>query len=403
MTGVRHRRVVTTLLMAALAGLAIAPGVAATGPVRGVTAPVDTDRDGLPDAWEARWGITDPHRVDSDRNGLPDSAEDPDGDGLGNLGERRVRTDPTDPDSDDDGVRDGRDDANRNGRADGWDQDRRPLPAGLHPTIKGAASDRPAGYDDGCHAGPFSPTVSHCVYGDAGASFAIAIFGDSHAQQWEPALDRLGKARHWRIISITKSGCPSADVRFRPWRFTGALPSCVAWRHGAEAWLRANPPGLIILSSAGMYPLIDAEGRYIPRAAREQAWAEGLARSFAAMPAESRVLVLGDTPHLRSDPLRCLRDVPFISRCATARSHAVRARHDQTERTAAEVAGQSFAATTPLVCPYDPCPLVIGRMLVWRNKGHLTATISRALAPGIGRFIDAALAPPASVKRPRSR
>ncbi|MFN8620695.1 MAG: SGNH hydrolase domain-containing protein [Chloroflexota bacterium] len=412
----RRRGAAAALVLAAIAGLASIPVVASArqlhdgrpahrvrhGHQPRAVATTDADRDGLTDAWETRWAVTDPARADSDGNGVPDGAEDPDGDGLGNRGEQLVGTDPSDPDSDHDTIRDGKDDANANGHVDGREQDLRPIPVGTVPTLKQAFKDRPAGYDDGCHAGPYDTKVRHCVYGEKGATFTVGTFGDSHAEQWQPALDRLAHERHWRIVSVTKSGCPSVDVRFRERHFQGALSTCVAWRHAAEAWFRAHPPQLIILASAGTYPLIDGQDKPIPADQREQAWGEGLARTLDALPAASKVLVLGDTPHLHIDPVPCLKRERFMAPCETSRNRAILPGHDATERAAAEAAGASFGSPMPLVCPYDPCPLVVGRKLVWRNNGHLTATISRALAPGIGMLIDAALPTALAVKDDRA-
>jgi hypothetical protein len=57
----------------------------------------DTDHDGLPDAWEqAHFG-----------NLSQDAAGDPDGDGLSNLAEYQLSLNPTNPDSDFDGLKDG--------------------------------------------------------------------------------------------------------------------------------------------------------------------------------------------------------------------------------------------------------------------------------------------------------
>lgn len=106
----------------------------------------DSDRDGLPDAWEVRFGLdafddgsvlesvggkkdgpngalgdrdsdglvniyeywagTNPRYVDSDGNGVPDTEEDLDGDGVGNLIEQRSGSRPDMVDTDDDGVSD---------------------------------------------------------------------------------------------------------------------------------------------------------------------------------------------------------------------------------------------------------------------------------------------------------
>jgi len=60
----------------------------------------DTDNDGAPDVWEELYGLDEL---------LDDSGEDPDEDGLTNLGEFEKGTDPTNPDTDDDGILDGAD------------------------------------------------------------------------------------------------------------------------------------------------------------------------------------------------------------------------------------------------------------------------------------------------------
>jgi hypothetical protein len=71
----------------------------------------DWDWDGLPNAYERNVTGTNPLRWDTDRDRVPDGFEDPDEDGLINLLERRLRTDPRDADSDGDGLGDAMDDS----------------------------------------------------------------------------------------------------------------------------------------------------------------------------------------------------------------------------------------------------------------------------------------------------
>lgn len=74
----------------------------------------DTDGDGLLDGFEYTYRVEiwplaalDPLHADSNGNGTLDSLEDPDGDGLDNLGESSHGTNPALADSDGDGVNDG--------------------------------------------------------------------------------------------------------------------------------------------------------------------------------------------------------------------------------------------------------------------------------------------------------
>jgi hypothetical protein len=67
----------------------------------------DTDGDGLPDGKEISLTLTNPILVDSDNNGTPDGREDPDNDGLDNLAEVTLHgSNPWNADSDDDGFED---------------------------------------------------------------------------------------------------------------------------------------------------------------------------------------------------------------------------------------------------------------------------------------------------------
>lgn len=74
---------------------------------------LDTDGDGLPDDWEVFYSLgADDNGLDPNNNGVTGDPEngaagDPDSDGLTNLEELDLGTDPTDEDTDDDGFTDG--------------------------------------------------------------------------------------------------------------------------------------------------------------------------------------------------------------------------------------------------------------------------------------------------------
>ena len=67
----------------------------------------DKDHDGLKNRWEVQVANTDPNDADTDNDGVTDGKENPDRDGLRNVGEQKHGSDPLDSDSDDDSLTDG--------------------------------------------------------------------------------------------------------------------------------------------------------------------------------------------------------------------------------------------------------------------------------------------------------
>jgi hypothetical protein len=363
----------------------------ASGPAA-LAATGDTDGDGLWDRFEERWGVTDPRKRDTDRDGIRDALEDEDGDRLSNLGEQRFRTDPTNPDTDGDGRRDGVEDFNGNGVPNAADQDARAVPRGLRPAPAEAFWDLPESYRNGCHTGARSAVVRPCAYGAPGADVRIALWGDSHALQWLPALDRAGTREGWAVTALTKTACPSVDVTFSGAAYDDAAKPCRRWRAAAAEWLVQNPHDVVIITNAGRYPLTDEDGERVYGQAKEPLWQAGLARVLAALPDETRALVLADTPNLRRNPATCLgRPGVMVSDCTTRRGRALLPAHDAAERATAEASGAIFASLTETVCPYDPCPVVSESTLMWRNESHLTATYARQLWPAMRDIVREAL------------
>ena len=357
----------------------------------------DADGDGLSDAFEARSGISDPATADSDGDGLIDAAEDLDADGLSALGEQRYGTDPGSADSDADGTPDGDEDTDGDGRTDAQQQDERRVPDGLRPTTRMAWWDRSSNYDDRCHNDAVDAELHACTFAAVSSDVRVVILGDSHALQWLPALVEAGLEEGWQITALTKAACPPAAVDFGR-KEIGAGPSCATWRRLALAWLAEDPPDMVILTGAGRaYNIVDEDGERLPDDLALAEWQRGLASTLEALPAETAAAVLADTPLMRSNPVSCLEANPGdMSVCVTPRSVAVGRELDEAERETAVRAGAAFESLNDLVCPYSPCPVVIGDVLLWRNADHITATFAQQLEPSVRALVARHLPPRAT-------
>jgi hypothetical protein len=376
------RAVVATLAATMLAILLAVPVFAA-----------DADGDGLEDEWERTYGLTDPALADTDGDGLIDSAEDPDDDRLGNLGEQRFGTDPGDPDSNDDGIGDGEEDALGNGADNARDQDRRPAPANLRPEPASAWWDRPPNYDDECHGDQYDPELHPCAYGVEGSEITVVLFGDSHALQWQPGLKVAALANEWQLVILTKAACPPSQV-VSSRKDPAAQESCDAWRPLALEWIAQNEPDVVIMTGGGrIYRLEDDGGERLSADERTAAWTRGLARTIEAIEGSTVPVVLADTPYLQTNPATCLANDPSdMLACLTPRANAIDAGLDAAEREAVEAAGATYVDLGGVLCPYSPCPVVFGDVLGWRNRDHITATFSETLAPSLTRIVEEALA-----------
>jgi hypothetical protein len=354
---------------------------------------VDSDGDGLRDSFEQRSaGLLDPASWDTDGDGVIDSAEDDDHDRLGNLGEQRSHTRPDTKDSDGDGRPDGLEDWDGDGRSNARQQDQRPVPPGLQPRLAEAWADMPL-ERDGCQTMHRSAELMICTYGPSDAARTVVLIGDSHAMMYMPALHPIALERGWRLVTLVKSACPPViGVHNSTQMDIDGGITCRTWRRRAFEWVAQHDPDRVILAFSDNYGITTARGRDIPKADHPDAWRNGVRRTLEALPDASRVLVIGDVPYNRVNPAICLRQHRGnMSACATARQPLAERPVEVAIRAAVANKGAAFGTIYPSLCTYDPCPLVQGGVLMWRDDGHLTRTIVERLTPSIREMVAEAL------------
>ncbi|WP_409474085.1 hypothetical protein [Streptomyces sp. HC307] len=67
------------------------------------------------------------------------------------------------------------------------------MPRNLSPSLPDIKKQRSAVYRDSCHVN-YAATVSPaCAYGDRSSDKVVVLYGDSHATQWFPAVERLSR------------------------------------------------------------------------------------------------------------------------------------------------------------------------------------------------------------------
>ena len=254
-----------------------------------------------------------------------------------------------------------------------------PVPAGLVPALDAARGDIPTIYNNGCHLSQPATTIPDCVFGDPRSSTTVVLFGDSHAAMWFPALERVAMERSWRLVSLTKSGCTPASITVWNTSMKRAYTECDDWRNRVLERVGAEQPNLVIVASSHPYPSAGSGG---PAPADDgQALAAGLDAILGRLvPLAGAVALIGDTPKFEFDPPECLSaHLDQTLACSEPRTKMLDQGWLDTEISIAKDRGAAFVDPTNWACPTDPCPSVVGRFLVYRDRHHLATPYVTAL------------------------
>jgi SGNH domain-containing protein len=265
-----------------------------------------------------------------------------------------------------------------------------PVPSNLIPSLAAAPTDYPQPYRDHCHVQQNGrPSSATCVYGVAQSKTTIALFGDSHALSWFPAVERVAVRQGWRLLNLTMSACSPASMPIWNSNLNRLYTECAAWRTAAIARLVREHPQVVLVAGTRGFAAADASGKVLTGDARTQAWRAGMQRTLKALVAAAgAVIIIGDTPLSLVDPPVCLARHPkSVLACATPVARSINAAWLGEEQAVAQAAGVGFIDPSLWVCPSSPCPVVIGRFLVFRNPGHLTASFAATLGDRLGKAI----------------
>ena len=256
-----------------------------------------------------------------------------------------------------------------------------PVPADLVPPLATVRQDLPVIYADECHAEWKEVAPPDCVYGRKDGK-TVFLIGDLHAAHWFPTFQRLADEQDWRLISLTKSACPVADLPVYNGTLKREYTECDTWRAAVLDRISREKPAMVVVSDSRIGQLW-VDGNPVPYTDREDLWATGLERSLDELrKVAGHVVVIGDTPRPATDAPVCVSGhLDNALACATPLSEAITPAWTATERTVSGETGSTFIDPTAWLCPTVPCPAVIGKVLVYRDGHHMTTPFARALAP----------------------
>jgi peptidoglycan/LPS O-acetylase OafA/YrhL len=257
------------------------------------------------------------------------------------------------------------------------------------------ASARTDGMDHDCWGSHTENPRGPCEFGDTRSTHTVVLWGDSHAEHWLPAMDRIGRERGWKVIAMIKPGCPVADVELMHWGLKRTYDECTASRRANLERIVAMHPDAVIVSSFDHY--MERDGSKSKFDVDGDQWRIGLRRTYARLSrAAINTIVMRDVPETGFDVPACLSakaaGLPRVNDCTYRLRDALHPDAIAAQDVAARGLGHlAMVSMVDRVCSTATCPVIQGGAIVYKDDDHLTATFSRAEAPVLGGRIDAAL------------
>ena len=249
----------------------------------------------------------------------------------------------------------------------------------IRPNPIDAALDKGQLADDGCLVERPVVESGPCAYGPEDASANVFLLGDSHGQQYFPALKRIGRDRDWRITGLTKVGCTPASQSVWSGSLSGPYPECDEWRENSLARIEASKPNLVVVSSASYYHA-EADGEKVGGIPSRPLLIAGYEQTLRRLVATgAQVVVMVDIPRAPFNVSDCVSEnLDSLTECAFPVEEAVKELRFDTPAVEAVPEVDSIEIQE-VMCPDDVCRAVIGNVLVYRETNHITATFSETL------------------------
>ncbi|WP_139981740.1 acyltransferase family protein [Nocardioides litoris] len=228
-----------------------------------------------------------------------------------------------------------------------------------------------------------------CPRGDVTADRTLVVIGDSHAQMWISAFDQIAQRAGLRAYYLVKPQCTAASVTVTRPDVGGPWADCTAFRDWAFAQVERLRPDVTVLASTGPDgDLVDDAGTAVApgtparTALLQQAWATSLAR---LAPWTDELRLLRDVPTADRAPGACLDDgAADLGDCLFAPDPAAEADADASVR-AARSLGVPTVDPRPWLCWRDRCAAVVGDVIPYIDRSHLTSVYAASLAGSLGR------------------
>jgi peptidoglycan/LPS O-acetylase OafA/YrhL len=236
-------------------------------------------------------------------------------------------------------------------------------------------------YVGDCNVDRTDTDSTPCTGGDVNGARTLVLYGDSHAAQWFPAFDVIGKQTGWKVLLFWKPSCPVPEFDVYSDRQKRAYHECDAFRGFVLAQLQALHPDMVLISSEYRYVRYVAKGEPT-RTGLEPVWDHGLDAMLTKIkPLTNDLKVIGDIAYTIQEPSHCTaQHASNISKCNAKLSDVVWSEHNEAEQRIAAAHGVAYINVVPWLCAGDVCPSVIDGLVTHGDTNHISSNYAVHLA-----------------------
>lgn len=253
----------------------------------------------------------------------------------------------------------------------------------LVPHPLAARQDNPVIYGRKCHQNQNGVEPEFCDFGNENASKLIVLSGDSHAASFMPALERLVQRNNeYRLRVVTKSSCSLTTTKRGS--YEKEYTSCTEWNKRLLERLISWKPDMVITTQMQRGSAYGAKNG----ADNTRLITDGLVSLWKMLQENGiRVVAVADVPRHSVDIPECLTAPgASLESCSSKRDDVFV--HPDILENAAAMAGATFLDFSHVFCDDVKCPPNRGRLLMWRDRHHLTQTFSSLLSQQFADALD---------------
>lgn len=252
------------------------------------------------------------------------------------------------------------------------------------PEVKDAQPGYPC---DGVPAKIQSGTTPECVVANPEGEKTLAVVGDSHASQWVPALQKIVEGTDWKLVVYLHNSCPFS---LEPRRIEAHKDlQCTKPNEETIDTLVESKPDRVITTNLNVkdFEKIDGE-KYAGTSGFVKAWKP-------LTEAGINVTVLHDTPDFGDkevipDCIAKNEEKGDLKKCGRKRKEVKENRGTNVamKKASEELDNVDFVNLTDSFCTKTDCPAVVGNVIVYRDKNHVSVNYMETVADDLDKALE---------------